>query len=120
MNIWTVQVAKWRVAKTREIPFLDTTVKSGVSAFAPTWDIVLGIKNGTLSEEAYRESYLALLRQSWVDQRGEWEKLLEMDEVALACYCPAGKFCHRHILKEAVVKLLQQRNQPVNDCGELS
>lgn len=119
MNIYTVQIAKWRKAKELSIPLLDTTVKSGVSAFSPSWDIVLGHKSRTLSEEAYRESYVGLLRESWVTQRGEWEKLLSMETVALGCYCKAGTFCHRHILKEAVIKLLEQRGLPYTDHGEL-
>lgn len=120
MNIWTVQVAKWQLCQIRGIPFLDTTVKSGVSAFAPTWDIVLAIKAGKLSEEAYREKYLTLLRQSWINERQSWEKVLAMEEVALACYCKAGSFCHRHILKEVLISLMKQRKITYNDCGELA
>lgn len=120
MDIYTIQMAKWRVAQAKDIPLLDTTVKSGVSAFAPSWSMVLGVKGQTLSEEAYRAEYIALMRQSWVEQRAEWEKLLSMESVALACFCKPGIFCHRHLLKEIVVAFLEQRNLPYNDCGELA
>lgn len=120
MNIYTIQIAKWRKAKELNIPLMDTTVKSGVSAFAPSWDIVLGIKGGTLSEEAYREVYVGILRGTWMNQRAEWEKLLGMNDVALGCYCPPGKFCHRLILKEAVIKILEKRGISYRDCGELA
>lgn len=75
----------------------------------------------TLSEDAYRALYVDLLRQSWVDNPGEWEALLEMESVALACFCKAPPaFCHRHILKEAVCLLLEQRGLPFQDGGEIT
>lgn len=119
MIIHTVQMAKWRKAKERNIPFLDTTVKSGNDAFAPAWDMVMGIKQGRLSEEDYRQQYIDMMRESWEHRRLEWEKVLQMDQVALACYCPAGKFCHRHILKEILMKIQQQRGVEVIDGGEV-
>lgn len=112
-------MAKWRRAKALDIPLWDTTVKSGLEAFAPTWAMVLGIKKGTLSEEAYRAQYIALMRESWVSHRSDWECLLSQPSLALACFCKPGHFCHRLILKEAVMKLCYQRNINVNYHGEI-
>lgn len=80
---------------------IDTTAKSGVKAFAPTWDMVRDYKEGRLSEERYVAKYLALMRQSFRESRAVWNEILDRDEVILACYCPPGaEFCHRYILAE--------------------
>ena len=34
---------------------LDITVKTGIKAFAPTWEMVMKSKQGKLSEEEYTE-----------------------------------------------------------------
>lgn len=39
MDIATVQLAKWRKLKPLNFELIDTTVKSGIKAFAPTWRI---------------------------------------------------------------------------------
>jgi len=49
MKITTAQLA---IVKPRG-HIVDITVKSGVKAFAPTWDMVMGYKRGTLSIEEY-------------------------------------------------------------------
>lgn len=119
MILYTVQMAQWRKAKDQDIPLLDTTVKSGIDAFAPSWEMVLGHKDGSLSNAAYREQYISLMRESWHYRRLEWEKVLRMETVALACYCRAGNFCHRHILKEILMRIQEQRGVKVIDGGEL-
>lgn len=119
MEIYTIQMAQWRKAVNQEVALVDTTVKSGIDAFAPRWDMVMGSKDGSLSEADYRQQYIDLMRESWYNRRLEWEKLLQMDKVALACYCKAGNFCHRHILKEIVMKIQEQRGVVVIDQGEL-
>ena len=120
MEVYTIQMSQWRVAKELGITLIDTTVKSGVEAFAPTWPMVYGIKNQTLSEEEYRRAYIDIIRRTWRSDAEEWEKLLSMDRVALACYCKAGAFCHRHILKEAVINVCNKRGIGVTDGGELN
>lgn len=116
-RIWTFQLSHWR---SLTIPYVDTTVKTGLHAFAPTWDMVLGVKSKNLSEEHYRALYIDLLRQSWKVNRLEWENILNLEEFALGCYCKPGEFCHRHILKEAIIKIYEQRNIEVIDCGEFT
>ena len=48
---------------------LNTTVKSGIKAFAPTWDMVMGHKQGKISDEEYTKLYYALMRESWKKAR---------------------------------------------------
>lgn len=79
---------------------LDITIKSAAPEgrpFAPDrWDMVLGVKRGRLSADAYRAYYLELMRASYRSQREAWAALLARDEVTLLCYCPpALPFCHR-------------------------
>jgi uncharacterized protein YeaO (DUF488 family) len=121
MRIFTIQVGKWRLAKQHDIFFLDTTVKSGYSLFAPTWDMVMGHKHGTLLDEEYKKLYRDMLIRSWKERREEWLKVLK-DETptALACYCKPGAFCHRLLLKDFLQQLCKQLDIPFEYYGELT
>jgi uncharacterized protein YeaO (DUF488 family) len=120
MRIFTIQVGKWRLAKSYDIFFLDTTVKSGYSLFAPNWDMVMGYKNGTVSEDEYKKLYRELLIRSWTQRREEWMKFLQDDTpTALACYCKPGLFCHRLLLKDFLRQLCKQLEIQFEYFGEL-
>jgi uncharacterized protein YeaO (DUF488 family) len=83
---------------------LDITVRTGDLDFAPTWDMVMGHKNGTLSDEEYTERYMNILRVSFSNVHQKWVDIMEMEEITLVCYCKSGKFCHRKILAEVFSK----------------
>ena len=102
MDVYTYQIAKWRVVKALDsgILLLDTTVKSGYAQVAPTWEMVLGSKDGTVSEENYTRQYYDILDYSRRVNPNFWASLLRLEKVALGCYCARGKFCHRHLLVE--------------------
>lgn len=102
LKVWTAQMSK---TKGKGWPVLDITVKSKDpfgKTFAPTWDMVMGIKNGTMTEAEYASTYYSMMFKSMVDKPNEWSKLLSMGEVVLMCFCPANKFCHRHLLVEVL------------------
>jgi uncharacterized protein YeaO (DUF488 family) len=86
---------------------LDITAKGkdhfGI-AFAPTWDMVMGYKQGRISEAEYERRYLELLRESWNKRPDAWQNLLGRMEVTLVCFCRSGDFCHRVLL----AKLLER------------
>ena len=106
LSVYTVQISvAHRLGLTKELRYLDITVKSGDKAFAPTWKMVMGYKEGTLSLEDYTEEYYRLMRESYRRNRQRWDEIIGMDEVILACYCRAGDFCHRYLLKDMLVKL---------------
>lgn len=84
---------------------LDISVKSGYKAFAPTWGMVHGLKNGGLKKDTYAEQYRQLMHQSHVQNTDAWVDLLTRDEVVLCCYCSPGKFCHRRILAGILEKM---------------
>jgi uncharacterized protein YeaO (DUF488 family) len=83
----------------------DITVKTGSKIFAPTWDIVMGLKNGKITQEQYEEEYHRLMVKSYNENREEWNKLLSRDRVVLVCFCRSGDFCHRYLLAKYLVKL---------------
>jgi len=97
----------------------DITRKTGMLAFAPTWDMVMGVKDGTLSEEGYTEQYRALLDRSRRTHRAEWKALLGAGQVTLVCFCPPGAFCHRRLLALYLVDLCWQTPLAVTWDGEV-
>lgn len=99
MEIYTYQIAKWRSLKDSGIELIDTTVKSGFLQLAPRWDMVLGHKQGTVSDQAYTQMYLEILNFWWDEDPMFFEQLQTKPRIALGCYCRSGVFCHRHLLK---------------------
>jgi hypothetical protein len=120
MELWTIQMAQWRTAKDLGIPFLDTTVKSGDKVFAPTWDIVTGVKSGAISEATYTEEYKRLMRASYRSHQSRWLSLCESPVVAISCYCPEGQFCHRHLLAGYLENVCNKHAIPFVLKGELT
>jgi len=96
---------------------LDVTRKSGERAFAPTWEMVQEYKAGRLSEEDYTRLYHQRLKESLRENPQAWESLLHREEVVLVCFCPAGAFCHRHLLKEIIRRVCIRQGIPFEDGG---
>ncbi len=79
----------------------DITVKSMANpAFAPTWDMVRGVKSGAMSEDEYTRRYKVLLDESRKRNTAAWQALLSRKRVVLVCFCRAGSFCHRYLLAD--------------------
>lgn len=98
MAIYTYQIGQYRRLMDRGVVLVDSTVKSGHVQLAPTWDIVMGVKKGHITEAQYTEQYLRLLDYYWFNSPDFFEELLQIPNFAIGCYCTPGKFCHRHIL----------------------
>ncbi|QZA70957.1 hypothetical protein AH06_185 [Erwinia phage AH06] len=125
MNVWTIQIARWRLAKTRGIAFLDTTVKSAkeYAFLAPSWEMVMGYKQGSISENQYTELYYELLRSRYKADKQPFLKLLDDfrdKDIAVACFCTPGHFCHRHLLVTILRALTVNANIPFEYKGELN
>lgn len=99
--------------RTNDPDNLNITVKSGDKVFAPTWDMVMGHKNGTLTDEQYTDMYRELMLKSWKKNRWRWAELLQQERVVLVCYCRPGEFCHRVLLAGILEKL------GATYCGEI-
>ena len=119
MRVYTIQLAQHRKAAERGIQLIDTTVKSGVAAFAPNWKMVRESKAGVLSEKEYEQQYRALIEHKKIIYPLEWEALCNTAVFALGCYCRAGKFCHRHILKDIIEEECAKRDIDFVDGGEI-
>lgn len=95
---------------------LDITVKGNNIAgklYAPTWDMVKGLKNHLITEDAYTVGYYELLqdrwKKDWLDFRASTIRLVQMvsggginnmpkRDLTLVCFCPKDTFCHRYLL----------------------
>lgn len=119
-HIWTIQMAQRRLATAKGIELLDTTAKSGIKEFAPSFNEVMNYKNGRLSEQQYTLIYNTKMRESKASSPKVWKQLEEHHNVAVACYCPADCFCHRHIfVKEHMVPYLESKGHTVILEGEI-
>lgn len=119
MEVWTIQLGKWRTAEAQGLEVLNITRGSGIDAFAPELDKLKAHRLGLMSSAEYKAHYVTRMRQTFVQQRSEWNKLKTLQRVAVACYCPAGKFCHRHIFTELLQAFMQREGIPVELKGEL-
>ena len=118
--IYTVQINNTRNALLKDIPVVDITVMTGNPVFAPTWDMLKQYKSGQMNAATYQALYLNLIRETYQTHRQDWLSLLAMPSVALACYCRPGVFCHRHILKEALLRLHHRAGNEAVNGGELA
>lgn len=120
MNLYTIQMASWREAKRLGIPLYDITCKSGDEIFAPERSDLYEHKAGRMSDEEYTRRYHEKMLRTFNHYRPEWERFLLKNAVALACYCPAGGFCHRYLLKDILLKLHLKRHLPCSYLGEIT
>jgi uncharacterized protein DUF488 len=68
--------------------------------FNPTWSMVLGHKNGTMTDAEYRLHYQRLLNAR-AQECLDWTRSLQHDQdYILLCYCARGNFCHRLIIAD--------------------
>lgn len=124
IDLYTVQIARWRLAKEKGVTLVDTTVKSapksGYGFLAPSWDIVMGIKRGEISEDEYTDAYLTMLDESQARYPDQWEALLTLPTIAFACFCSSGQFCHRHLLYNYFHAYAKVRGVALRLCGEIT
>lgn len=119
MELFTAQLAQWRTVQQLNIPYLDTTIKSGLRYFSPTWEMVSGYKKKIITEEEYSAQYLELMAGSQVKVPKAWEKLFTYDQLCIMCYCRSGHFCHRHLLKDLIKDYAIEHNLSFSYGGEI-
>ena len=119
MDVNTIQMAKWRRAKELNIELLDTTVKSGIPAFAPTWNLVMDHKQDKISDEVYIEKYRKLMQDSFMVNQFVWIETMRKPHIAIACYCHPDRFCHRHLLVKFFESVCQAKGIPFRYLGEI-
>lgn len=99
---------------------LDATVKTGDKIFAPSWEIVTDVKSGRITEEEYTTRYTAQMRASYKSHKFHWLEQLKQDHFAIACFCPPGCFCHRHILAKMFEAVGKTEGVEVELMGEIT
>lgn len=118
MKLYTAQMSGWRKAEKLGIPFVDVTVKSGDKMFAPTWDFLMEYKSDQ-DEDKYISKFTPLMRKNYLNNKQYWLDFLSQEEVVIACYCKAGKFCHRHLLVDIFEKICNHEGIGFERGGEL-
>jgi uncharacterized protein YeaO (DUF488 family) len=119
----------------RGLDRLNITVKSGSGAgrlFAPTWELVGGIKHqetagqdarwakyAPLTQDEYSAGYNALVRARYQTAAAPFLELLERERLTLCCYCAAGRFCHRHLAVDILEKIAVAQGLSFVRGGEL-
>ena len=87
---------------------LDITVKGKDplgKVFAPSWDMVMKLKGGVITQKEYEDLYYQKMFYSYKKHRAEWEIVLDMPRVTLVCFCKSKYFCHRALLAKYLEKL---------------
>lgn len=77
---------------------------SGIPELYPDWDLVDGIKNGSLTQGQYTQRYRAHLatlnKKAIISRLEQISNACGKDTVILLCYEAPDKFCHRHLVAE--------------------
>lgn len=100
MKVYTTNVQLYDQFTDTDITFINATIKSGYPWLAPDWSFLMDYKNGSISQEEYRDLFAKKIIASWRDHKQQWQDLVKLDTVALGCYCKKNEFCHRYILVE--------------------
>jgi hypothetical protein len=96
MKVWTAQYRYDGPDR------LDITVKGQDPLgkhFAPTWKMVMDLKEGKMSQQEYIDEYHKMMERLYLDRPEIWAELMSKEEVTLVCFCKPDKFCHRHLLR---------------------
>ena len=124
MKWYTIAIPQWRKAKALGIELMDITVKSGDQRFAPFDDVLWAYKRGQVTDEDYTTIYQGKLQSLLRSDPSAIEALLdpeagETESRAVACYCTAGKFCHRHIWIDFMRDVAEDNGIHFEYCGEI-
>jgi len=89
---------------------IDITVKGQHpigKIFAPTWDMVMGLKEERITWLEYCEKYADLMVKSLEEKPVEWISVIKYAKhpMTFVCFCKELKACHRWLL----AGILQQR-----------
>lgn len=119
MKLWTTALSQWRFVQAKGIPLFDITLKSGDPYFSPTASLLYAYKRGEIDSTTYTQEFTRLMRERWVENRNQWLVVLDQPEVAIACFCRAGGFCHRHLVVDFAMKAAPHFGIDLQYQGEL-
>jgi len=120
MDLYTIAIPQWRKAKAQNIELFDITVKSGYKPFAPYDNVLWAYKRGEVTDEEYTHIYLEKLKKHFREAPEDFEGFLQRPgPIAIACYCTAGKFCHRHLYLQYIQAVADDNGYLVRYLGEI-
>ena len=73
--------------------------------FAPTSKLVFTYKNKEIDDEEYTKQYYTLMRNSYRNNKQQWQNVLNQQRFVFVCYCNSKSFCHRKLLTDILIKL---------------
>lgn len=103
-KFYTVQLSKAKKMKDFNGKLYNITAKNGMIEFAPTWNMILKIKDKSITELEYGQLYTDLMRKSYQQNNQVWQELINSDIFAISCFCNETDFCHRFLLAEILEK----------------
>jgi len=112
---------------------LDITIKTANTIegklFAPTWDMVTGVKKfygdnrfpnvKAISSEEYDQRYYQLLRERYAKNKQIFIDLIHRESVVLLCFCNLPESCHRSLACDILHKIAQYHGIEVIIGGEI-
>jgi len=105
LDIYTCRVQDHHRLKRLGIAWLDTTVKTGTSIYAPTWTMVQQWKAKQITDREYTVQYIQRMQKSFNHHSDQWLADLDSDRLILGCFCPPNTFCHRRLLAQMFVRV---------------
>lgn len=118
VEVYTIQMARWRVLKNTGIEIIDITLKSGDRRFAPDSQLFNDYRYNGLSDQDYKDRFTNLMRQRYRQDPYLFDELLGRDKIALACFCGGDKPCHRYLVEDMMSKVAKSRNINYEYKGE--
>lgn len=119
MQLYTAKLTSSGDIEKLGLKLLDITVLSGVSIYAPKWDMLKKYKSGKMDPEEYTELYLSLMRDSYSKNKEKWLELFTNKNLVLGCYCNPGDFCHRNIMVHILHQIAKKENFNVTYRGDI-
>ena len=90
-----------RAQMSSRVSGVDITVKSAIGfarRFAPTWNMVMGYKNKSVTETQYSVQYRRILDNVPPEAWTWLGKQAVNGVLTVKCFCRDGQFCHTYLL----------------------
>ena len=100
-----IQTAQYRVVTPDRLDITAKSIDPIGKAFAPSWDIIMGLKDSSINAQEYTDAYHKQMVDSYVINRDAWDSVAKRNSVTFACFCKPGAFCHRILLAALFHKL---------------
>ena len=102
LYLLTARISDYRHYQNTNYRFIDTTLLSGDLLLAPPPDLLWPYKRGEYNEDQYTSIYKKVIWARYKSNERYFHDLLQEEYLCLACYCQHGRFCHRHLLVDAL------------------